>query len=127
MSALALTSLSLSLSLSTDWCVSDLMSVSMVCVNRSWFAGRHPEHMKKGKASFVEDLFAIPNLRSDHVMMTESYIDHERAKVLSGDYKSAWAPPPIEVTRVCASSLSLMKPLKDLYPVDVWHKYAYVN
>ena len=79
--------------------------------------------MKKGKREFVDAIFANVNLRSDIVHMVESYVDHERAALLSGGFKQAWSPPAVMITKTMRRDFALQKSLKDFYPMEVWHKY----
>ena len=55
--------------------------------------------------------------------MVESYVDHERSTLLSGGFKHAWSPPAVVITKTMRRDFALQKPLKDFYPMEVWHKY----
>ncbi len=41
-----------------------------------------------------------PDIRTDHVKLVDSFVDNERNRLISGDFKRQWAVPPIEVHRV---------------------------
>ncbi len=95
-----------------------------MAVNKAWFSNRHPKYAEKGKAAFVTDLFTDAGLKTDHVFLVESFVEHEKTKIIAGEFKVAWQPPPVQVQRKVERSLALKKPDRDLIPVDVWAKYS---
>ncbi len=65
-----------------------------------------------------------PDIRTDHVKLVDSFVDNERNRLISGDFKRQWAVPPIEVHRVVETVVGLSKPKHDLIPLERLPKYS---
>ena len=62
----------------------------MVARNKAWFTKRHPK--TKTKAELIDAVVSDPAIKSDHILLVDSFVDQKRSGAAGGMYQIAWQP-----------------------------------